>query len=151
MGCSSADQCDVLCQQVVWPPDWCPLDWCQSRPSDLGNTHSDRRSRDPFGSVLGVFSRTSASYNHRHTRSSWIPAPIPPNHPTSHPWGLQGSCLGVVDTGGNTSWLELLRPSLELHDERPGTPQGHFRRGHVTAGHYGCCPNLLTYHSVQVY
>ena len=84
--------------------------------TDLGNTHSDRRSRDPFGSVLGVFSRTSASYNHRHTRSSWIPAPIPPNHPRSHPWSLQGSCLIVVDTVCNTSWLELLRPSLELHD-----------------------------------
>jgi hypothetical protein len=31
----------------------------------LRNTHGSRRSRDPFGSVLGVFSTTSASYNHR--------------------------------------------------------------------------------------
>ena len=28
MGCPFADQCDVLCQQAVWPPNW-----CQSRPS----------------------------------------------------------------------------------------------------------------------
>jgi hypothetical protein len=31
----------------------------------LRNIRSDRRSRDPLGSVLGVFSTTSASYNHR--------------------------------------------------------------------------------------
>jgi hypothetical protein len=34
----------------------------------LCNTRSDRRSRDPFGSVIGVFSTTSASYSHRKFR-----------------------------------------------------------------------------------
>ena len=33
---------------------------------------SDRRSRDPFGSVLGVFSTTSASYNHRKPRILYL-------------------------------------------------------------------------------
>jgi hypothetical protein len=31
-----------------------------------------RRSRDPFGSVLGVFSRTSASYDHRKPRVLYL-------------------------------------------------------------------------------
>ena len=53
--------------------------------------------------------------SHTHTRSSWIPAAIPPNHPTSRPWSLQGSCLVVVDSVCNTSWRGFLRPSLELH------------------------------------
>ena len=35
------------------------------RNRKLRNIRSDRRSCDPFGSVLGVFSTTSASYNHR--------------------------------------------------------------------------------------
>ena len=44
-------------------------------------------------------------------------APIPPNHPMSHPWSLQGSCLAVVDTVCNTFWLKLLRLwHLEFHD-----------------------------------
>jgi hypothetical protein len=34
----------------------------------------------------------------------------------SHPWSLQGSCLVVVDTVCNRSWLGFRRPSLELHD-----------------------------------
>jgi hypothetical protein len=35
------------------------------RNRKLRNIRNDRRSRDPFGSVHGVFSTTSASYNHR--------------------------------------------------------------------------------------
>jgi hypothetical protein len=41
-----------------------PLD-VRMRNRKLRNTRNDRKSRDPFGSVLGVFSTTSASYNHR--------------------------------------------------------------------------------------
>ena len=35
-------------------------------------TRSDRRSHDPFGSVLGVFSTTSTSYNHRKPRVLYL-------------------------------------------------------------------------------
>jgi hypothetical protein len=52
----------------------------------------------------------------RHTHSTWTHVPIPPSHPTSHPWSLQGSYLAVVDTDCNTSWLGLLRLwHLEFH------------------------------------
>jgi hypothetical protein len=38
----------------------------------LRNTRSDRRSRDPFGSIFGVFSMTSASYNPRKPRVLYL-------------------------------------------------------------------------------
>ena len=38
----------------------------------LRNTRNDRRSCDPFGSVHGVFSTTSASYNHRKPRVLYL-------------------------------------------------------------------------------
>jgi hypothetical protein len=57
--------------------------------------------------------------SHTHTHSSWTTAPIPPNHPTSHPGNPWKQSICTVDTVCNTSSLELLRPSLELHDVRP--------------------------------
>ena len=42
------------------------------RNRKLRNTRSDRRSRDPFGSVLVVFSTTAASYNPRKPRVIYL-------------------------------------------------------------------------------
>ena len=57
---------------------------------------------DPDISIRGIRPRRYL-VSHTHTHSSWIPAAIPPNHPTSHPWSLQGSYIAVVDTVCNTS------------------------------------------------
>jgi hypothetical protein len=71
---------------VTWLPDvtkghltlfGVPLD-VRMRNRKLRNTNSDRRSRDSFGSVLGVFSTTSASYDHRKLTTrvlylAWLP------------------------------------------------------------------------------
>ena len=42
------------------------------RNRKLRNTLNDRRSCDPFGNVHGVFSTTSASYNHRKPRVLYL-------------------------------------------------------------------------------
>ena len=42
------------------------------RSLKLRNIRSDRRSRDPFGSVIGVFSTTSLSYDHRKPRVLYL-------------------------------------------------------------------------------
>ena len=48
---------------VTWLPD--VIKGHLTPSGKLHNTPSDLRSRDPFGSVLGVLSTTSASYDHR--------------------------------------------------------------------------------------
>ena len=52
------------CDQRSLDPFRVPLG-VRMRNRKLHNTPSDLRSRDPFGSVLGVLSTTSASYDHR--------------------------------------------------------------------------------------
>jgi hypothetical protein len=61
------------CDQRSLDPFGVPLGVCM-RNRKLCNSRSDRRSRESFGSVHGVFSTTSASYNPRKPRvlySAW--------------------------------------------------------------------------------
>jgi hypothetical protein len=84
----------------------------------LGITKCDR-----LWKHVGMLQTRTNLYRRCHLQVSWWRVPYntdrfrPPNHPMSHPWSLQGSCLVVVDTVCNRSWLGFLNLGhLQPHD-----------------------------------